>query len=547
MKKITFLIALAVATMATAQNLWQNEKAFELRKATFSAVEAEGEMTMIPFSAETYAQKAVTEGEYAAADYYYVEGMLHLGMSPEMMSIGAYIMLPFQDSIVWNSYYGPTSWYSSANDSLLAENSATYTQYAWEDYGMMGAYYLPYTTDHIFNLNGADYLIKGYTYCESEGKGGSAFYVGYTPISVQGYNMPLTLCGLETSLLYEEDGQDFYQVGTKNTRGLYKHGTGLYVDTAKTQRIDTMGQVVRNVSPLKIQEVYIPVYNQSSKDVAAMFPEGASVKIEIFNADLKAGKIDFSEPVASTVVKAENVVEWQPGFGTIVAKFYEEDILGGLAEATVLVEGDFYLQLTNYNETGCEFGIFSDFHTPASSTYYTKDGKIFRMDINGDHNMAIGYFGYWPALAPDADTDEVTAPVEGGVAYYGEDVTDTYVILVTNVTDQDAYYFDAPEWVSFEPQLVNLGSETNVIPGLVFQVTAEALPAGETGRVGVVTVDADGFVYELTVKQGEVQDPATGVENVESVLNGKIFNLLGVEVDENYKGIVIKNGQKFIQ
>ena len=30
-------------------------------------------------------------------------------------------------------------------------------------------------------------------------------------------------------------------------------------------------------------------------------------------------------------------------------------------------------------------------------------------------------------------------------------------------------------------------------------------------------------------------------------LNNKIYNLLGVEVDENYKGIVIKNGQKYIQ
>ena len=29
--------------------------------------------------------------------------------------------------------------------------------------------------------------------------------------------------------------------------------------------------------------------------------------------------------------------------------------------------------------------------------------------------------------------------------------------------------------------------------------------------------------------------------------DNKIYNLLGVEVDENYKGIVIKNGQKYIQ
>ena len=549
MKKITFFIALAVATMATAQTLVQNEKALEVRKATFSAVEVEGDMTVIPFSAEACAQKAVAEGEYAAADYYFVDGMLHSGMSPEGYSLTMpLIMLPFQDSTVWNSYYGPTSWYSAATDELLAENSETYTMYAFEDY-LFGAYYLPYTTDHNFTLNGVDYLIKGYTYAEASGKGGAAFAIGETPIAIDNNGtmlyFPMTLCGMETSTLYEENGSDFYQVGTKNTRGLYKHGTGLYLDTMKTQRIDTMGQVVRNVSPMKIEQIFIPIYNQSSKDITGMLPEGASVKVEIFNADITASKIDLSEPIATAEVTAADFVDMNGTYGTLVVKFWEEDILGGTYETPIWVEGDFYLQLTNYNETGCVFGIFSDYHTPAASTYYTKDGEIFRMNINGDHNMAIGYLGYWPNLTPDALTDEVTAPVEGGIAYYGEDVEDNYVILLTNVTDGDAYSFDAPEWVSFEPQLVNL-SESGTLPGLVFQVTAEPLTEG-TGRQGVITVDADGFVYELTVKQGD-GGPATGVENVITPsFNGKTYNLLGVEVDENYKGIVIKNGEKFIQ
>ena len=40
----------------------------------------------------------------------------------------------------------------------------------------------------------------------------------------------------------------------------------------------------------------------------------------------------------------------------------------------------------------------------------------------------------------------------------------------------------------------------------------------------------------------------SAVDNVVAPLfDNKIYNLLGVEVDENYKGIVIKNGQKYIQ
>ena len=66
-----------------------------------------------------------------------------------------------------------------------------------------------------------------------------------------------------------------------------------------------------------------------------------------------------------------------------------------------------------------------------------------------------------------------------------------------------------------------------------------------TGRKGAVVIDADGYKLSIPVLQGE----ATGVENVvtPSIKDNKRYNLLGVEVDENYNGVVIMNGQKFIQ
>ena len=77
---------------------------------------------------------------------------------------------------------------------------------------------------------------------------------------------------------------------------------------------------------------------------------------------------------------------------------------------------------------------------------------------------------------------------------------------------------------------------------------AEALPAEVEGRTGVVSITADGHVYEMTINQGKVESDDTAVENVVAPLfDNKIYNLLGVEVDENYNGIVIKNGKKFIQ
>ena len=43
-------------------------------------------------------------------------------------------------------------------------------------------------------------------------------------------------------------------------------------------------------------------------------------------------------------------------------------------------------------------------------------------------------------------------------------------------------------------------------------------------------------------------DDSTGIQNVVvDVNNGAIINLAGQKVDENYKGIVVKNGKKYIQ
>ncbi len=41
---------------------------------------------------------------------------------------------------------------------------------------------------------------------------------------------------------------------------------------------------------------------------------------------------------------------------------------------------------------------------------------------------------------------------------------------------------------------------------------------------------------------------SAGIENVavSDVEDGPIYNLHGVQVDENYKGVVIKNGKKYL-
>ena len=540
MKKFTLLSAVLVAGMATAQVQMTAPENMEVRQAIATqSVEMDREITMEEWNAEYIAKqhKAAVE-DYYDHDYYYVDGMMHWGLTPTFMGMAYdFIAIPYMDSVVWKNLYGPTDWYDQYDDELLAEDSKTWVA----SYGIDGVgYYLPYTTDHTVTQDGVDYLIKGYKFAAGNENGG-LLASGAAPFtSSTGENIPITLCGMATDPMNNGNGSDFYRIGAA-PRGAYAYGTDLVVDTLTGATADTLLSTVHNVSPLTISSINIPVYNVNG---TAIMPEGGQVKVEIFAADLTKGLIYTDSVLATTVATVENFVEVQSGLGTIVATFQEEDPFGGMMDVSVVVKGDFVVQLTGYNETGCDFGIYADYYTPGGTTIYCVNGKYTPI-FSASSNLAIMYDAYWPTVQ-DVAGNVMNVSVEGGEAYYVEE-GNTYTLLYTNVYDVDALWsVDYPEWMEVEYFLANVGTEEEPEPVVAVSVTVEPLTEG-AGRQGIVTFDADGFVYELVVNQGEVQGPITGVENVVAPISNKTFNLLGVEVDENYKGIVIKNGQKFIQ
>ena len=539
MKKITLLSAVLVAGMATAQVQMTAPENMEVRQAIATqSIEMDREITMEEWNAEYIAkqQKAAAE-DYAAHDYYYVDGMMHWGLTPTFMGMAYdFIAIPYMDSVVWKNLYGPTDWYDQYDDALLAEDSETWVA----RYGIDGVgYYLPYTTDHTLTQNGVDYLIKGYKFAAGNENGG-LLASGAAPFTIStGENIPITLCGMATDPMNNGNGSDFYRIGAA-PRGAYAYGTDLVVDTLTGATADTLLSTVHNVSPLTISSINIPVYNVNG---TAIMPEGGQVKVEIFAADLTKGLIYTDSVLATTVATVENFVEVQSGLGTIVATFQEEDPFGGMMDVSVVVKGDFVVQLTGYNETGCDFGIYADYYTPGGTTVYCVNGKYTPI-FQASSNLAIMYDAYWPTVQ-DVAGNVMNVAVEGGEAYYVEE-GNKYTLLYTNVYYVDeSWSADYPEWMEVEYFLANVGTEEEPEPVVAVSVTVEPLTEG-AGRQGIVTFDADGYVYELIVNQGEVVN--TGVENVVTPsFNGKTYNLLGVEVDENYKGIVIKNGQKFIQ
>jgi hypothetical protein len=533
MKNFTLLSALLVAGMATAQV--QVPVNMEIRKAEFSSIEMTAEVTMEEWNAEYVAKQKAAAADYAAHDYYFAEGMMHFGYTPQFYGLqSSFIAVPYLDSVVWTNYYGPTSWYMQHNDSLVAENSETFVT----GYGIDGTYYLPYTTDHTLTQNGKTYNIKGYKYAAGNDYG-AYLASAIAPIIIStGEMIPLTLCGMETDPMNNESGSDFYQIGA-GARGAYAYGTKLISDTATGVTADTIISTVRNLSLMKISAVNIPVYNNQGTTI---MPEDGEVKIELFAADLTQGIIYTDSVLGTAYANFNNFLDLGGKMGTITATFQEEDPFGGMMDVTIAAEGDFVLQLTGFNESGCDFGIFADYYTPGGTTMYKVGGKYTPI-FSASSNLAISYDAYWPAIQ-GYDGDVMTVGVEGGAAVYGQF---PMALLETNTyqTIEDTWIVDYPEWMEVAYGAVNAGTEEQPFYMGGVQVTVEPLTEG-AGRKGVITIDADGVLYELYVHQGDI---TSGVENVviPTINDNKRYNLLGMEVDENYNGVVIMNGQKFIQ
>lgn len=77
-----------------------------------------------------------------------------------------------------------------------------------------------------------------------------------------------------------------------------------------------------------------------------------------------------------------------------------------------------------------------------------------------------------------------------------------------------------------------------------------ALPAGLTGNVAF-RIGCGGS--ELGLYHVVMEAESAGSSAIEDIIandvdeNAPVYNVMGIQVDENYKGVVIKNGKKYIQ
>ena len=77
-------------------------------------------------------------------------------------------------------------------------------------------------------------------------------------------------------------------------------------------------------------------------------------------------------------------------------------------------------------------------------------------------------------------------------------------------------------------------------------ITSEGKLVSNGDACLTATISKDGYTY---IKEFPVGNYSSDIQAVETdnTVNAKIYNVLGQPVDENYRGVVIRNGKKFIQ
>ena len=218
----------------------------------------------------------------------------------------------------------------------------------------------------------------------------------------------------------------------------------------------------------------------------------------------------------------------------------------------------------------------NDLTAPAAAN----GGAVFQFDVKKDGYLTV--FGKLSSNKPYVVFEGLAGMGELPVAYSlamdftGANVAETPVIYYTIPGDDMGYtdfaaadianYVDGtnyrwPERIAtgdFESALAKNGVGAIMFPVyaeagsyLVYATGSKATICGAVFTTEPVTslsltgADEDGNAISLALI-GEA-DPA-GIQKVQTAAqNGAIYNVAGQKVDENYKGLVIKNGKKVIQ
>lgn len=384
-------------------------------------------------------------------------------------------------------------------------------------------------------------------------------------------------------------------VSYNNNPRHYLFGTGTY--TGKNEDGSTYVLVSEGVqqyfekpqSPLYVEDIFINGYTFAEQPLA----KDAKVVMIINDTyyDTEHGFYRRGEKeIARLECTANDITNMEPqAFGTgtmtqFTMNFSKKvvDAFGSESIEPVIIDEPFMVTVIGLSNDGVDIGL-PGWENPAEDTLETgyvlysiqgeEEGNLYTgpfyngvISLNFVFNSCFDYAEVW-SNAYTTDGTEITNFNVLKVSDDGQTVenmgepqldfvyTDTAFPWFNDQNEENYYLITAnddiiPEWISnvlvFEDE-VEEGYPRN---GRVYlSVQCEALPEGVSGRQADLYIFGRGYVSEnpICVIQGNLSpDAINGTYKNYVEKNPAVYNMAGQKVSNNAKGMVVKNGRKFI-
>ena len=294
--------------------------------------------------------------------------------------------------------------------------------------------------------------------------------------------------------------------------------------------------------------------------------------------------VETTDTIAKlTATRDDFVADGTPGSSTysstgayqnydVVFTQKEVDDFGMEMAVPFTIDQPFRVKIVGLDEEGVEFGaqrsvgitdeevwvdeaVFQVYYPDVDKTYnhyYTKSGLPFGFTALFDAVEVA------TSLSSDdtvfENTNQLKVSTDGTQCYVAAGdaaLPGVYVYTAqpwTNGDMSEEYYYaeDIPDWIlSLNIDISNYADYNLNIIG----ATCEPLPAGVTGRYAELYIQGRGVkaADPIYVIQGDVE--ITGINTVKNdskKADAALYNLAGQKVNKDFKGLVIKNGSKFI-
>lgn len=312
-------------------------------------------------------------------------------------------------------------------------------------------------------------------------------------------------------------------------------------------------------SPLYIEGVTLPMVGFSLTD-----PDNNPFELHIKICKIswpkgRNSKPQLEEVLAEADATTESIND-QFNIGLTAVEFTElyKESEDGLSEDIpyLFLDDEFMIVIEGW-DNGSFSGVLGSQDKPLdnarTSTWFEMQGEEGSMYsyTSWKTSLFVGLLGATYGYLNTADDTNITLPAEGGEASVNVEA------MLRSVNESGAYDVrlfieDVVTASELDPETglpawlqIGIGNISESATEFTLAFQAEALPAGVDGRQATIVFMQEGARLIVTVTQGNATGISVTTKTVKNV-ETPAFNLAGQRVNKNFKGLVVKDGRKFM-